>query len=115
MHERHRNGYTLVEVIVAMLLFSVGGLALASTAAMMGKQLNVDLIRERAGRMAVTRLESLRAGCGVAVSGGEEAGGIGSNWSVSREGPRVSVTERVTYSTWQGGRSDSYVALIQCR
>jgi prepilin-type N-terminal cleavage/methylation domain-containing protein len=111
---RSTDGYTLIELIVALLLFTVGGLALSSTAALMGRELNVDGRRQHAARLALTRLEWLRAGCGVASSGREVISGIESRWSVSGPASRVSVTEHVTYATWEGERTDSYVAILPC-
>lgn len=111
---RRSDGYTLIELIVALLLFSVGGLALSSTAALVARQLNVDSLRERAGRIAATRLESLRASCGSASSGREVISGIESRWSVSAAASALSVIERVRYATWEGERTDSYTALLPC-
>ena len=54
------SGYTLIEIVVALLLFTVGGLALVATSAVIGRELNANATRERAGRIAATRLEILR-------------------------------------------------------
>ena len=115
MRERRRiDGYTLIELIVALLLFSIGGLALSSTAAVIGRQLNTDGLRERAARIAATRIEALRVGCAAASSGREVVSGIESRWSVSTAASRVSVIEQVRYATWEGERTDSYAALLPC-
>ena len=112
---RVTSGYTLVETIVALLLFSVGGLALTSTAGLISKQLRVDALRERAGRVAVTRLESLRASCRIATSGRETVSGVESDWSVSPAGAsQIALVSRVSYRTWSGARTDSYGALVPC-
>jgi hypothetical protein len=101
--------------MVALLLFSVGGLALTSTAGLISKQLRVDAVRERAGRVAFARLESLRASCRIATSGRETVSGIESSWSVSPGGvSQVTLVSRVSYQTWTGGRTDSYGALVPC-
>jgi len=46
------TGYTLIEIIIALLLFTIGGLALVSTSALIARATNADGIRERAGRIA---------------------------------------------------------------
>ena len=110
-----RHGYTLIETIVALLLFSVGGLALSSTAAVIGRQLSVDGARQRAALVATSRLEILRATCGT-TSGGDTLSGVRSEWSAAPAGAfAVALTERVTYATWTGTRTDTYNALVPCR
>ena len=110
------KGYTLIETIVAVLLFSLGGLALASTSAVIGRGLKADGIRERAARIAASRLEAISAECRTATSGREELEQIDSEWSVSLPGPsQVSVVETVSYITAKGRRTDRYRALLWCR
>ena len=111
-----RQGYTLIEVIVALLLFATGGLALASTSAVMGRALNVDAVRERAARIAGRQIEILAAECRHAVSGRESSAQIDSDWSVTRPGAnRIDVTESVTYSSSKGRRTDSFRAALHCQ
>jgi prepilin-type N-terminal cleavage/methylation domain-containing protein len=79
-----RGGYTLVELIVALLLFAIGGLALASTSAVIGRALNVDALREQSARMASRRMEILLASCHDATSGNEIVPPVSSEWTVAR-------------------------------
>ena len=110
-----RIGYTLIEIVVALFLFSVGGLALVATSAVVGRELNANASRERAGRIAATRLEMLRAGCRSTSGGREELGGIKSEWSVGRpDSSRVSLLEAITYPTKQGVRTDNYRVTLRC-
>lgn len=109
------RGYTLVETIVALLLFSVGGLALASSAALIGRRLNVDGARERAALIAASRLEVLRASCATATGGAESLEGVELAWSVAPAGvAAIAVAATVRYPTWTGRRSDSYHSLVPC-
>ena len=115
MRIHHRAGYTLIELVVALLVFSVGGLGLVATSAVIGRELSANAVRERAGRIAATRLEILAAECGVATGGRETIGGIRSEWSVSfPDSSRVSLVESVTYPTRRGGRTDTYRAVLPC-
>lgn len=110
-----QNGYTLIETIVAVLLFSVGGLALASASAVIGRGLNADAMRQRAAQVAFSRLEIISAQCRTATSGRETFQQIDSEWSVSFSAPsRVSVVESVSYIIAKGRRTDSYHALLPC-
>ncbi len=110
-----RIGYTLIEIVVAIFLFSVGGLALVATSAIVGRELTVNAARERAGRIAATRLEMLRAGCRSATSGREAFGPIESRWSVSgSDSSRLTVMESITYPARQGARTDVYRGTLAC-
>ncbi|HJP86929.1 MAG TPA: prepilin-type N-terminal cleavage/methylation domain-containing protein [Gemmatimonadaceae bacterium] len=44
------RGYTLLETVVAIFVFCIGGLALASTSAVIGRRLNANASQERAAR-----------------------------------------------------------------
>jgi prepilin-type N-terminal cleavage/methylation domain-containing protein len=110
-----QHGFTVVELIVALLLFAVGGLALASTSALIGRSLNVDVVRERAARVATRQIELAAASCHDAVGGRSSSRQIDSEWLVSRPSiGRVEVIEAVAYSTATRLRSDSYHALLHC-
>lgn len=116
MARRFESGYTLIETVVALLLFTVGGLALVATSAVIGRELNANAIRERAGRMAQTRLEILEAGCRGATGGREARGRIKSEWSVEfPDSAHVSLLESIVYPTRRGSRTDSYRVTIPCR
>jgi len=57
------SGYTLVETVVAVFVFSVGGLALASTSAVIARQLNAGAMRESIAREEASRVEILVSHC----------------------------------------------------
>lgn len=110
-----RLGYTLVELIIALLLFAIGGLALASTSAVIGRALNVDALREQSARMASRRIEILSASCHAATGGREILPPISSVWTVSRpDAGHIDVTEMVSFPGSRGRRTDSYRALVSC-
>ena len=112
---RRRAGYTLIELIVALIVFIVGGLGLVATSAVIGSELLANAVRERAARLAASRLEILAAQCRTAIAGGETVGGINSEWSVSfPDSSRVSMLESVTYMTRRGRRTDIYRATLPC-
>ena len=115
MRIQRRAGHTLIELIVALLVFTVGGLGLVATSAIIGRELSANAARERAGRIAATRLEILAAQCRSATAGGETIAGIRSEWSIGfPDSSRVSLIESVTYPTPRGGRTDTYRALLPC-
>lgn len=98
------------------MLFAIGGLALASTSAVLGKALNTDAVRERAARVAGTQIEVLTAECHSASNGGKSYAQIRSDWTVARPSPNtIQIRESVSYSSAGGLRTDSYRALVGCR
>jgi prepilin-type N-terminal cleavage/methylation domain-containing protein len=110
-----RQGYSLVEIIVAILLFTVGVLGVASSSAVIGRALTANVVRERAARVAATRIERLAAECHSASSGSEVVEQIESRWTVSRpESARIDIVETVSYPSARGLRTDSYRSLITC-
>jgi Tfp pilus assembly protein PilV len=109
-------GYTLIEIIVALLLFTIGGLALVSTSALIARATSADGIRERAGRIAASRLETLSIECQGAVSGRETLQQVESEWSVSPlDSARITVVEAVRYPSSGGRRTLRLPSVLTCR
>src|SRR5687767_5405396 len=115
MHTAVPRGYTLLEILIALFLFTVGGLALVAISAVMGRELSANAIRERAGRIAASRVEILGANCRGAIGGREMLGRIESLWSVSfPDSSRLSVLESISYPTRRGSRTDLYRVTLHC-
>jgi type II secretory pathway component PulJ len=110
-----RIGYTLIELVAALFLFTAGGLALVATSAVVSRELDANATRERAERIAASRLEILVAGCRTASDGRETLGGIESDWSVTYpDSFHASLAESITYRTPNGGRSNHYLVTVPC-
>ena len=108
-------GYALVELIVALLLFAIGVLALAGTSALIGRALNVDVQRERAARVASRQIEILSAACHQAASGSRNVPPINSAWTVAQpDAGHIEITESVSYPSSSGRRTDLYRTLAVC-
>src|ERR1700719_1798697 len=98
MPDEQTVGYTLIETIVALLLFTIGALALVSTSAMIGQEMNTNAVRERAGRMAPSRFELVARACSGAVAGREVFVQVDPVWSLPfLDSTRLSVVETVSY------------------
>ena len=109
-------GYTLIEIVIALLLFTIGGLALVSTSALIARATNADGIRERAGRIAASRLEILGIECQRAVSGRETLQQVESEWSVTLlDSTRIKVIELVTYPASEGRLTLRFDSVLPCR
>jgi prepilin-type N-terminal cleavage/methylation domain-containing protein len=78
-----RAGFTLTELIIALVLLSIGVLALAGTAAVAAFASSASTLTERAAARGEARLEALRAaGCAVAASGNAASGALEEQWVV---------------------------------
>jgi prepilin-type N-terminal cleavage/methylation domain-containing protein len=108
-------GYTLIEVVIAILVFGVGVLGLAASSGVVVRARAANSARERAELIATSRIELLRSQCGNAGSGEEHSHGISSQWVVSPNGSSaLNVVESVTYAASDGSRIDIYRAIIWC-
>lgn len=91
-----RGGFTIIEMLVAVMILSVGVIALASTAAVTSRQMNEGSVRNRAASVAQSRFELLAArgtaatGCNNIVALGATAAfdstrrGIRERWTIQR-------------------------------
>jgi prepilin-type N-terminal cleavage/methylation domain-containing protein len=111
---RRRPGYTLIEVLVAMVVFSAGGLALAAGSAVIGRTMAVNARRENATRLAVTRLEQICSSCESATSGADTAAAVHVRWNVAANASSVTVLETVSYPTPSGLHSETFRASFAC-
>lgn len=116
---RNRGGFTVVEVIVAVLILVVGVLGLASTAAAVSRLIGGGAQQALAANVAQSRFEHLRATTCAAVAGGSTTSsrGVSETWSVSQVAPTIfEVRVAVTYTTTAGPRTpESYHSYITCR
>ena len=117
METRPRTaGYTLIEVIVALLVFAVGALALAASSGLIAQAMATNALRERGERVAASRIELIKSQCGTAVSGSDRVQQVESAWSVTRfDRLRVSITESVSYTSPRGPRTQTYRTTVWCR
>jgi Tfp pilus assembly protein PilV len=111
-----KSGFTLLEAVLALLLFSVGGLGLAAATATITRSLALSSIRERSARVAAARIETLHSlACAAMTGGTESVNGISSSWSATLAGSRVLVSEAVTYKLGAQTRTDSYSSTFRCK
>jgi prepilin-type N-terminal cleavage/methylation domain-containing protein len=109
------KGYTLIEVVVALIIFTVGALSLAASSALVARAMARNTVRERAARIAVSRIEVLKSQCATATSGKETFQEIESDWAVTHEASRLSIVESVRCPMSPGLCGASYRAMAWCR
>jgi prepilin-type N-terminal cleavage/methylation domain-containing protein len=60
------SGYTLVEIVVAIVVFAVGALALAASSAFVARAMARNTVREATARGAANRIEIVKSQCAAA-------------------------------------------------
>lgn len=115
MKTRARRGLTLIEIVVAILILSVGALALAGSSAVMVRRMAESARGAAAASVARSRLESSFATqCTALSSGGELILGVQSDWSVSGSAKSTDIRQRVTYPTRRGTHTDDFLTAAPC-
>jgi prepilin-type N-terminal cleavage/methylation domain-containing protein len=110
------RGYTLVEVIVALVVFTIGALGLVAGSAIVVREIGTGGVRGEAARMATSRQEIVRSACTAAQSGSETRGSITSAWTVSPiDSTRAMLAGTVSYTISRGPRSQTYSFTVGCR
>jgi prepilin-type N-terminal cleavage/methylation domain-containing protein len=119
-----RSGFTLAEVVVAVVVLSVGLLALAGSTAMAGRMVGLGRQATRVGIAAAARVERLRQAAlatAPACSGpdwrSDSAGGSGlsESWSVlDVAGPVRRVMVVLRSQRPSGARSDTILTAMLC-
>lgn len=111
---RERTGLTLVEVIVGMLVFTIGALGLAAGSAVVARQIASTTLGANAMAIARSRAERASAqGCSASTSGEERRLGVRSVWRASG-GPVVTLDQTLEWLTQSGVRSDRFLSSVPC-
>lgn len=120
---RSRSGFTLVEVLIAVTVLSVGIIALAGNAAMATRMIGRGKSDTQATQLATLKVDSLRARayatdprCTALVNGTSTASAVTLSWTVtvpaSGIGRNVSVS--ASYQTPRGAHTEVLTTYIEC-
>lgn len=117
------RGFTLAEVLVAIMILSVGVLAIAASSGSVYRMLGYGKLSTEAAHVASTRLELLRRmanstapRCTSLANGTDTAmTGITETWTVSGTGLSRTVLVVVATPTGHGPAHDSISAVLDCR
>lgn len=118
------QGFTLIEVLVALLVLGVGILALVGTSAGVTRMIGRGRIETRAAQAASGRMETLRLAAhatsprcsdpGFASGGPLLSGGMTESWVVTPAGRVSQVRVTVTYLTLRGAREAVLETTLTC-
>ncbi len=110
-----RRGYTLVEMLVAIMLFTIGLLAMAGTASLITMALAGSRTRSVAAAVAESRFDRLRAQtCSAHTSGTAVTRGVREDWSVRQLARADDVTVVVTIISNHRTQTQSFRTYIPC-
>jgi prepilin-type N-terminal cleavage/methylation domain-containing protein len=118
-------GFTIVEVLVAVVVLSVGVIALMGSSALTTRMIGQGRRTTMAMEVATRRLETLRAFAtttnppctagGFASGGPVTANGVTETWIVPGAGTSRAVSAIVTYPRAGGTDTDTLQTVLRCR
>ena len=114
---KNHEGFTIVEVVVAILILTVGLLALAHTAGAVTRMVGQGQRFTYASNLANERFEILRSQrCPSMSAGSESRGSYSLTWAVTATGGGGGneVIVNVTSPTGRGNRTDIFRTVIPC-
>jgi prepilin-type N-terminal cleavage/methylation domain-containing protein len=125
--KRATGGFTLVEVLVAVVVLGIGIVALVGSSAMVTRMVGRGKMSTRAAQVASTRLDALRVlayktnpRCTDAqfTNGGPLAAvgmvGITESWTVANAGKVRTASATVSYRTKYGVHTETVETRIEC-
>lgn len=102
-----RSGFTLVETLVALVLFQIGMLAVAATGAVAARDVAIARRTAQARDLARNRVEALRATACVIPSGREGSAvgpGLTEHWRLVPAGAGREIVDSVSFALPAGRR-----------
>ena len=116
---RARRGFTLIEMIIAIIVMSIGVMALAGTAGYVATQMGGGRMQTIAATMSTKIADSLSARrCPSLVNGSQTHRGVTVTWTVTPASPArtVRVDQTVQYRVKRGSatKTVSYQMIVDC-
>jgi prepilin-type N-terminal cleavage/methylation domain-containing protein len=114
---RARRGVTLVELLVAMTILSVGLMAIAGVSAGIARSLGESRSDNLAAMAAETRFEQLAGTACTSLSlGAWTTRGVTEKYTITDAGNNTrSVVDTVKWTTRRGTRKQTFSTLLPCR
>ena len=112
-----RRGFTLIEVVVAIMILAVGVLGLAATSSVVTRQIGGGGQQNNAANLAASRFERMRARTCTALTSAAAAStvnGISERWFVTTVADARVVRDSVWYDTPRGERNFVFETTIPC-
>lgn len=122
MKRNAEAGFTLIEVVVAMLIMTTGLLAVAASSGSVFRMLGSGHRSTQAAAFAQARLESLRRDANrtsprctaLAAGTATQSGGFTEQWTITVSGDSRIIREIITQQTPRGTSRDTVFAVLEC-
>jgi Tfp pilus assembly protein PilV len=115
---RRRSGFTIIEVIAAVMMLTIGVLGLAGAAAIVTRMMGSAEVQSDAAAIAAARFETLRGTRCPITSGSATTAGVSERWSATQIGGNAyrmyDVVDSVRYRSHGGTRANAYRSVVQC-
>jgi type IV pilus assembly protein PilV len=112
---RARRGLTLIEMIIAIIVMSIGIMGLAGTATYVAKQMGEGSTQTVAATLAAKLADSLASRrCSAIVAGNQTKRRVTLTWTVEDSSRTKWIKAQVQYPTKRGTRTLNYVTVVQC-
>lgn len=112
---RARRGFTLAELLVALMVFSVGALAMVATSANVMTLITSSKNRAVAAAVAASRFERMRSQpCSAHRTDSASTRGVNEAWSVVKLAKADDVTVRVSFVANHRTQSRIYRSFLVC-
>jgi prepilin-type N-terminal cleavage/methylation domain-containing protein len=110
-----RRGFTLVELIVSLMVFGIGALAMVATSANVITLMTASKNRTLAAEVASAQFEKMRSqGCSAHTSDSTKISGISESWAVTKLAKMDDVTVRVTFLANRRTQTRVYRSFMSC-
>jgi prepilin-type N-terminal cleavage/methylation domain-containing protein len=113
---RPRRGFTLIEMIIAIIVMSIGVMGLASTASYVAQQMGSGNMQTVAAALSSKVADSLSSRkCAALVAGSQTKRGVTVSWTVTTATRIRTVDQTVTYKPKRGStKTINYRMVVQC-
>jgi prepilin-type N-terminal cleavage/methylation domain-containing protein len=112
----NQRGFSLAEVMIAMVILSVGVLGVAASSAGITKMTAEGGRSGGSAAVAESRIEALTAipCASLTSSGTATTGKFTESWTITTSNLLRTITETVTYPAGSATRTATYIAYISC-
>ncbi|MFI5234296.1 MAG: prepilin-type N-terminal cleavage/methylation domain-containing protein [Gemmatimonadales bacterium] len=120
---RDSSGFTITEVLIAVIVLAIGVLALVGGAGAATKMLSQGQRTTSAVGVGAGRLDRLRNVANATnprctsssfATGTATTNGVSESWTVPTSGASRTVVEAITYKKYGGTITDSLVTIVNC-
>lgn len=113
---RARRGFTLIEMIIAIIVMTIGIMGLASTAGYVTQQMGSGNVQAIAAALSTKVADSLASRkCTSLIAGNQTKRGVTVSWTVTTATRTRTVDQTVTYKPKRGStKTLSYRMVLQC-